>query len=222
MASNKYNPLFFLIIPIFFSKTSLSDIYKHPFTCSDRIPSCNALLYQYNGYQKDDIASLYAVSPSEIKPTWPSPDKQDFLITVNCSCKTVNTTEGYFYDVVYKPKPNDIFYDVSAENFSGQALDQGVDTNLTAEVNKTFHLFCGCVDNDAQVVVTYTVQPQDTVTMIGDLLSAEVDGIEKLNPGLTPPLNYIQPGWVLYVPMEKNGIPKKGNLNSITCFYRTV
>ncbi|KAL8519133.1 hypothetical protein ACS0TY_010175 [Phlomoides rotata] len=211
MASKKYNPLFFLIVPIFFMKTSVSDTYKHPFTCSEssgRIQSCSALLYQHNGYQIDEIAPLYAVSPSVIKPL-PSPDKQDYLIAVNCSCKTVNTTVGYFYDVVYNPKQNDTFYDVSGQNFSGQVWDQGVDTNLTAGVNKTLHLLCGCVDNDSQVVVTYTVQPQDTVSMIGDLLSAEVDGIENLNPYLAPRPNYIEPGWILYMPMEKNGLPKK-------------
>ncbi|KAL0385504.1 UNVERIFIED_CONTAM: LysM domain receptor-like kinase [Sesamum radiatum] len=183
----------------------------HPFTCSDKIQSCSALLYQHNGFQRNEIASLYSVNASEIKPASYA-NKQDYLVPVNCSCKNVNGTVGYFYDVVYKPKPNGTFYDVTNQNFSGQVWGVGVDTNLTAGVETTLHLLCGCVDDDSQVVVTYTVQPHDTVSTIATLLSAEVDGIENLNPYLAPNPSYIDVGWLLYVPMEKYGLPdpKKG------------
>ncbi|KAI3467567.1 hypothetical protein Pfo_024230 [Paulownia fortunei] len=178
----------------------------YPFTCLDRIQSCNALLYQHNGFQKDEIASSYSVNASEIKPTSYA-NKQYYLVPVNCSCKNVGDTVGYFYDVVYKPKPHDTFYDVSNQNFSGQVWDGGEDTNLTAGVDKTLHLLCGCVDKESQVVVTYTVQAHDTVSNIATLLSAEVDGIENLNTYLAPNPSYIETGWLLYVPMEKYGIP---------------
>ncbi|KAK6160223.1 hypothetical protein DH2020_003604 [Rehmannia glutinosa] len=211
MACQKYSPLFFLL-PIFFIKlTCAYDKHMYPFTCSDKIQSCNALLYQHNNFQEDQIASLYSVNASEIKPASYS-NKQDYLVPVKCSCKNVGGTFGYFYDVVYKPKANDTFYDVSNQNFSGQLWDGGDSTNLTAGVDKIMHLLCGCVDNDAQVVVTYTVQAHDTLSTIATLLSAEVDGIENLNTYLAPNPSYIETGWLLYVPMEKYGVPgpKKG------------
>ncbi|KAL0357892.1 UNVERIFIED_CONTAM: LysM domain receptor-like kinase [Sesamum calycinum] len=184
--------------------TTSAEKHMHPFTCSDKIQSCSALLYQHNGFQRNEIASLYSVNASEIKPASYS-NKQDYLVPVNCSCKNVNGTVGYFYDVVYKPKPNDTFYDVTNQNFSGQVWGEGVDTNLTAGVETTLHLLCGCVDDDSQVVVTYTVQPHDTVSTIATVLSAEVDW--KLNPYLAPNPSYIDVGWLLYVPMEKYGLP---------------
>ncbi|KAK6139206.1 hypothetical protein DH2020_027042 [Rehmannia glutinosa] len=211
MACQKYSPLFFLL-PIFFIKlTCAYDKHMYPFTCSDKIKSCNALLFQHNNFQKDQIASLYSVNASEINPVLYS-NKQDYLVPVNCSCKNVGGAFGYFYDVVYKPKANDTFYDVSNQNFSGQLWDGGDSTNLTAGVDKIMHLLCGCVDNVAQVVVTYTVQAHDTLSTIATLLSAEVDGIENLNTYLAPNPSYIETGWLLYVPMEKYGVPgpKKG------------
>ncbi|XP_020552064.1 lysM domain receptor-like kinase 3 isoform X1 [Sesamum indicum] len=205
MACKNCNPLFFLLVQILFMTTS-AEKHMHPFTCSDKIQSCSALLYQHNGFQRNEIASLYSVNASEIKPASYA-NKQDYLVPVNCSCKNVNGTVGYFYDVVYKPKPNDTFYDVTNQNFSGQVWGVGIDTNLTAGVETTLHLLCGCVDDDSQVVVTYTVQPHDTVSTIATLLSAEVDGIENLNPYLAPNPSYIDVGWLLYVPMEKYGLP---------------
>ncbi|PIN09985.1 Serine/threonine protein kinase [Handroanthus impetiginosus] len=183
----------------------------HAFPCSNKIRYCTALLYQHNNLQKDEIASLYHVNGSQINATSYA-NKQGYLVPVNCSCKNVGDTVGYFYDVVYKPKPHDTFFDVSNQKFSGQVWDEGVDTNLTAGVDKILDLLCGCVDNDAQVVVTYTVQLHDTVSEIGALLSAEVDGIENMNTYLVPDPSFIKEGWVLYVPMEKDGIhaPDKG------------
>lgn len=177
----------------------------HPFTCLDKIQSCNALLYQHNGYQVDNIASLYSVNASQIMPI-PYAERQDYLVSVNCLCQNVEGTQGYFYDVVYKPRGGDILFEVSNQNFSGQVWSTGVNASLTPEINKTLHLLCGCVDTDSQVVVTYTVQPSDTLSSIATLLSAEVDGIEKLNTYLKTP-DFIKEGWLLYVPMEKYGLP---------------
>lgn len=211
MAHLRYIPLIFLILPIFIIETRASEKHVDPFPCSTKIQSCNSLLYQHNGFQKDQISSLYSVSASEIMPVSDS-NGQDYLVPVNCSCKNVDGTLGYFYDVVYKPKQHDIFYDVSNQNFSGQVWDGVKNTNLSAGVGKTLHLLCGCVDNDSEIVVTYTVQEQDTVSSIANLLSAQIDGIENLNAYLDPKTSYIQAGWLLYVPMEKFGIasPKKG------------
>ncbi|CAI9785144.1 unnamed protein product [Fraxinus pennsylvanica] len=180
----------------------------NPFNCSSKTPSsCNALLYQHNGFEKDEIASLYSATISEIKQISYA-GRQDYLIPVNCSCKNVGGTVGYFYNTIYRIKPNDSFYDISNQIFSGQVWQVAAeDTNLTAGVDLKIHLLCGCIENDSQVVVTYTVQAHDTVSRIATLLSAQSDEIEKLNPYLAPNPSYIDIGWLLYVPMEKNGIP---------------
>ncbi|KAL3835597.1 hypothetical protein ACJIZ3_010333 [Penstemon smallii] len=210
MASHNFFLIFFLLLPILFRKISASD-YIHVFTCLDKIQSCNALLYQHNNFKIDEVASLYSVNASNIK-TISYANKVNYLVPVNCSCKNVDGVIGYFYDVVYKPKSHDIFYDVSINNFSGVVWDEVKDTNLTTGVDKILHLLCGCVATDSQVVVTYSVQAHDTVSTISNLLTAESDGIEKLNTYLGSNPSYIDIGWLLYVPMEKFGIraPKKG------------
>lgn len=74
------------------------------------------------------------------------------------------------------------------------------------------HLVCGCLEVEAKEIVTYTVQENDTLTGIAELLSAELTGIENLNERFTRNPNLIDVGWVLFVPREKNGIqaPKQG------------
>ncbi|KAK4493528.1 hypothetical protein RD792_018137 [Penstemon davidsonii] len=160
---------------------------------------------EHNNFKIDEVASLYSVNASNIK-TISYANKVNYLVPVNCSCKNIDGVIGYFYDVVYKPKSNDTFYDVSVNNFSGVVWDEVKDTNLTTGVDKTLHLLCGCVATESQVVVTYSVQAHDTVSTISNLLTAESDGIEKLNTYLGSNPSYIDIGWLLYVPMEKFGI----------------
>ncbi|KAL2547136.1 lysM domain receptor-like kinase 3 [Forsythia ovata] len=216
MASQSFILRFCLIcLSILFTRCSASNSTQiNTFTCSSKTPSsCKALLYQHNGFQKDEIASLYSVDISEIKQI-SYPNRQDNLVTVDCSCKNVGGTVGYFYDTVYRLKPNDTFYNVSNQLFSGQVWQVAAeDTNLTAGLDLKIHLLCGCVEKDSQVMVTYTVQAHDTVSSIANLLSAQVDEIENLNPYLAQNPSYIDIGWLLYVPMEKDGIPppKKGD-----------
>lgn len=210
MAPEKILIVFYLLQVLVWNISALTNVY--PFTCLANINSCNALLYQHNGLQIDQIASLYSVNGSNVKSIVYS-TREDYLVPVNCSCQNVNGTNGYFYDVVYEANLNDSFYDVSNQKFSGQVWDQGQDTNLTAGVNKTLHLLCGCVDNDSQVVVTYTVQAHDTLSSLSSLLTAREDGILKMNTYLASNPSYIDIGWLLYVPMEKFGFPpsKRGN-----------
>ncbi|KZV52683.1 lysM domain receptor-like kinase 3 [Dorcoceras hygrometricum] len=208
MASKRVRLLSFLLLVLLFrvTKASSSDQKKFPFPCSAKIQSCNALLYQKNGLQEDEIASLYSVNKADIKIIKHG-NKQDYLVPVNCSCRTVEETVGYFYDVIYNPESNTTLLDVSNGKFSGQAWDGGIDRNFTGTVSETIHLLCGCVDDDSQVVVTYTVQDSDTVYTISVLLSAQSGGLESLNSYIASNPSSIHPGWILYVPMEKYGIP---------------
>lgn len=194
-----------LLLLIFFVKANTSEAQTDPLTCSDKIRSCNALLYQHNGFRADQVASLYSVNASQIEAI-SYPHRQDYLVSVNCSCQNVSGTLGYFYDVVYRPRNNDILFEVSRKFFSGQVWI-GQNATLDPRENKTLYLVCGCLDTDSQVVVTYTVQTADTLSSIGALLSAEVDGIERLNTFVKKNPSFIQEGWLLYVPMEKYGLP---------------
>ncbi|KAH7570348.1 hypothetical protein JRO89_XS05G0091100 [Xanthoceras sorbifolium] len=194
------------------SEKASSSMFTFPCS-SSRIKTCNASLYHINnGISEEQVASFYSINTSQLKPISNYGRRQvDFLITVPCSCEEVNGTTGYFYDTYYLVQPNDTFYDVSARVYSGQAWTVGGEGNdFNASVPHLMHLLCGCVENEDQIVVTYTVQNQDTLSGIASLLSAEIGGIQKMNTMLTQNPAYIDVGWVLFVPMEKNGIPKKG------------
>ncbi|KAK3028187.1 hypothetical protein RJ639_039470 [Escallonia herrerae] len=201
----------------------LNSMYHYP--CSERIPACSSVLYQNNGLRKEQIASYYSVNTSEIKSISHA-NKQDYLVTVPCSCQNVNGTTGYFYETQYDVQPNDTFTNVSSQIYSGQAWRVG-DEEKTYVPNITvpIHLLCGCAERDSQIVVTYTVQQHDTISDIGTLLSAQISEIEKLNKILTRNPAYIDVNWVLYVPSEKNGIPapqKSHKWTIIICILAAV
>ncbi|XP_051116556.1 lysM domain receptor-like kinase 3 [Andrographis paniculata] len=209
MSCPEHTPVFLLLLAGIFAiiSSSASEKGTYPFLCSDKIKSCDALLYQRNGFDQAEIAASYAINASAIK-TLQHAGRQDYLVPVNCSCKNINGTAAYFYDVVYTPEIGDTFSDVSTRNFSGQVWDGGADTNLTAGEDKILHLLCGCLNNtNSRIVVTYTVEAHDTISSIANLLSAQEDQIEALNEYLAPNPSFIEAGWLLYVPMELH--PKK-------------
>ncbi|KAK2636572.1 hypothetical protein Ddye_031364 [Dipteronia dyeriana] len=191
------------------SSSSSSNSRMFPFPCSGKIKTCNASLYHINnGIPQEQIASLYSVNTTQLKPILHSRDQVDYLITVPCSCEIIDVnTSGYFYDTSYLVQPNDSFYDVSNRFYSGQVWPVGEENDLNVSVSHPMNLLCGCVENEAQVVVTYTVQNHDTLSGIANLLSAEISGVQRMNTMLTQNPSYIDVGWVLYVPMEKNGLP---------------
>lgn len=105
-------------------------------------------------------------------------------------------------------KKDDSFVNVSADYYSGQAWPDGGEVgSYIPGAQVPVHLLCGCVQSEAEIVVTYTVQKQDTLSEIGDDLSAEVSKIQGLNTNLARNSTYIEADWVLFVPMEINGIP---------------
>nr|XP_043607291.1 lysM domain receptor-like kinase 3 [Erigeron canadensis] len=175
-----------------------------PFTCSKQSKPCNSILYQNNDLSASNISLLYSVDTSHIKTI----GQGDHLITVPCSCQNVNNTVAYFYDTTYLIKLDDTFLEVSNQFYSGQAWEIGNEgRNFTADTNATMHLLCACTEADTQVMVTYTVEQHDTLSDIASRLSAEVDEIESVNNGLIKKAGFIEAGWVLFVPMYKNGAP---------------
>lgn len=195
------------IFSVVFSLITVKTSLISPLNCSiHKAQTCDAFLYHISvGLTTDQIAFYYSVNTSQIKPIAHN-NKIDYLISVPCGCKDVDGTIGYFYNTSYKVLGGDTFENVTNRIYSGQVWKIG-DENLTAWEAVPFNLPCGCVEEDSQVVVTYTVQDHDTLSGIGSGLSAKVDGIEKLNTILTKNPSYIDVGWVLLIPMEKNGIP---------------
>ncbi|KAI4314370.1 hypothetical protein L6164_027285 [Bauhinia variegata] len=178
-----------------------------PFNCSTKISSCNASLYHKNqNLTMDKIASSYSVNLSQIKPIVTHGSRRDYLITVPCSCKNTSDLDGYFYDTVYNVQANEIFQKIKDTVYSGQAWPPK-DYSLKPGQNLTIHLPCGCSETESQIVVTYTVQQNDTPAEIADLLSANLLNIMKMNTYLLENPSYINVGWVLFVPMELNGLP---------------
>jgi hypothetical protein len=199
--------LFLLFLSFSFSLTSVSSIevsikksYMESFKCSTKIKTCNASLYHINyNHNIEQIANFYSVDSSKIKPIIRSP-KQDYLIKVPCSCKNTNELSGYFYDTIYTARPNESFVDVKNLVYSGQTWQD--DINLVANENVTIHIPCGCSEFESEIVVTYTVQQNDTPTSISLLLNATVNGIVRMNQILVANPSFIDIGWVLYVPEE--------------------
>lgn len=102
----------------------------------------------------------------------------------------------------------DSFVNVSGLIYSGQAWSFGGEESKYITGHEVdIYIPCGCVEQKSQIVVTYTVQLHDTLSVIAALLSAEVSGIEGMNRRiLNQDPGFIDVGWVLFIPMEKNGV----------------
>ncbi|KAI3501790.1 hypothetical protein L1887_29814 [Cichorium endivia] len=200
-----HNHIFLLLVLIHMILTlSQSQPSEIPFTCVPRSTACKSILYQHNQLTENNISSLYSVNTSQIQAITHG-NNQDHLVTVPCSCQNVNNTVAYFYNTIFSVKLGDRLSDVSDQFYSGQAWDQG--TTFKANTNATIHLLCGCTETDSQIMVTYTVEEKDTLSDIANLLSAEVSEIENVNKVLLQKPGFIEVGWVLFVPMYKNGVP---------------
>ncbi|KAK3228086.1 hypothetical protein Dsin_007948 [Dipteronia sinensis] len=215
VSSNSYDHHHLLLISIMttvFTSVHSSNVFikstiMYPFSCSNHTWTCNSYLYHISkGNSLEEIASFYSVKVSDIKPISHG-FKKDYLVSVPCSCKDVNGTQGYFYDTFYEVQSGDTFANISGEFYSGQAWRVVGERKLfVARDTITIHLICGCLEVDSQEVVTYTVQEHDTLSGVAALLSAKVDDIENLNERLTQNPNFIDVGWVLFVPRERERI----------------
>uniref|UniRef100_A0A2C9UNE9 Protein kinase domain-containing protein n=1 Tax=Manihot esculenta TaxID=3983 RepID=A0A2C9UNE9_MANES len=207
MASYTLLPLLLILLMEVVASAS-NETGIHPFVCNEDVKKCNASLYHINkGLQMKQVAFLYSVNSTQISPILRE-NIQDYLVTVPCSCKTVNGTRGYFYDASYKVLKDDTFLNVSKQNYSGQAWEVEDEEDIFKTGNEVpMHLLCGCVENDSQVVVTYTVQNQDTLSGIASRLSSTISAILSMNGFLNGDPSFIQEDWVLYIPKEMDGIP---------------
>ena len=203
-------------VSVFSFEVSIKRTYLEPFKCSTNMGTCNASLYHIsNNLNIEEIASFYTVNSSQITPIMHG-TKQDYLITVPCSCKNTINLTGYFYDTTYMVKPNDTFFDINTLIYSGQAWP--INGTLFPGDNLTLHIPCGCSESDSQIVVTYTVQRSDTTTAIANLLNATLGDMVSMNNVLAQNPSFIDVGWVLFVPRELNGLPhpRKGEFTAST------
>ncbi|KAK7275646.1 hypothetical protein RIF29_16766 [Crotalaria pallida] len=178
--------------------------FIEPFNCSEQITTCNALLYHIDhNFKIEEIASFYNVNSTQIKPITHG-NNQDYLIQVPCSCKNTNNLSGYFYDTSYIVKPNDTFFNVSEQIYGGQAWPIQ-DSILVPGEELPIHLVCGCAEPEigaSHIIVTYTVQANDTLEGIATLLSSDTKSIVSLNKVLQQNPSFIDVGWVLFVKMK--------------------
>ncbi|CAI0390380.1 unnamed protein product [Linum tenue] len=176
----------------------------YPFNCSQSTTTtCNASLYHATSLGRHDstrqIATYYSVNETQLHPITGIHNRQDYLVTVPCSCGTVSGTTAYFHAVNYAVQQGDTFSDVSAEVYSGQVWVVGDEKQrFVAGNNVTMNLVCGCLDGkgteeeEGEVIVTYTVED-------GDTLAASLSRVVGLNELLTQNPGFIDVGWVLYV-----------------------
>jgi hypothetical protein len=182
-------------------------------------PSCSSYLYVTPlGRSLSQIASDFNGTTSLTQPIRRLSGSEDLLVRVPCMCEAINTTmNGLFHDTEYKG-PNDTSANINRSYFSGLAW------NLPPMENKTIvvHLLCGCSSTAPEGVLSYTVQSGDTLSNIATLFRSGSREILSLNPGVTNP-DFLNPGWILFVPMGVAGSSKKSELlllfNYVFCLH---
>ena len=89
--------------------------------------------------------------------------------------------------------------------YSGQVLP--VNGTLHPDENLAIHIPCGCSENEAQRVITYTVQQNDAPKTISLLLNSPLPALVSMNKILAKNPAFLDVGWVLFVPSELNVVP---------------
>lgn len=211
-----------ILASVFSLEVSMKITYLEPFKCSSKIRTCNASLYHIShDLTIEEISHFYSVNSSQVKPIMRG-TKLDYLITVPCSCKNTIELSGYFYDTTYKVRANDTFVDIQNLVYSGQAWPVDKE-DLVPDEDIAIHIPCGCSESDSQIVVTYTVERNDTPTSIAHLLNATFDGMVRMNQVMAPNPSFIDIGWVLFVPMELKGSPlSNGKGKLILCCIKSA
>ncbi|XP_076916474.1 lysM domain receptor-like kinase 3 [Bidens hawaiensis] len=207
-----------LFITSFTQVLPLNEVIKsslmYPLTCSDYTHTCDSYLYHISKGQKlEEIASFYSVNTSSITPIMHN-SNIDYLVSVRCGCEKANNNSDayYMYDSVYKRKPGESVGYILNEYYSGQVWYASEQDDEQVNV----HIVCGCLDDESKKVVTYTIQAEDTLIGISKLLSAKENEVENMNKALTKDPNYMDVGWVLFVPQADNKIraSKKSNMKT--------
>ncbi|CAN0901192.1 LysM domain receptor-like kinase 3 [Linum grandiflorum] len=196
MASSTH--LFFFFSLFLTVRLSKAQPYNGKFTCSDHsIRSCDSYLYHpspLNPDSKNQVASIYSVSNSsvELEPI----HKQGYLVSVPCSCRENPRGNYYSYDTFYTVEDN------STDN-----LVPGIGHPLIAGETIGIELPCGCSEDDSVDILTYTVQRNETLTSIAELLSVKEIDIVGLNGGLSEEQRWsiVVEKRLLFVPRKKRG-----------------
>ncbi|CAN1137410.1 LysM domain receptor-like kinase 3 [Linum perenne] len=210
MVSLTITVLLFIITPFVTGQQQASPSPSptmYPFPCSKTIPTCKATLYHsFSGHTPQQLASFYSVPTSDVQPLHRN-RREDYIITVPCSCLTVTSTTAYFYPVTYPVQQGDTFSDVSSEIYRGQVWVVGNEAQrFVAGDNVTLNLLCGCEGDGRGEIVTYTVENGDTLSDIGHRFHASLASMVSLNQLLGKDTAFIDVGWVLYVPQGSQGV----------------
>ncbi|KAL9997255.1 putative protein kinase RLK-Pelle-LysM family [Helianthus debilis subsp. tardiflorus] len=177
--------------------------------------------FQAMGPNQLDLASisdLFSVSramiakPSNITSlTSPLVPNQELFIPLTCTCNSVNTTTTLSYAKLnYTIKKGDTFYFVSTNLFRNLTTYQSVETvnptlvpiNLTIGQDVIFPIFCKCptktqVQNQVNYLISYVVQPFDTVSSIASRFGSTTTSVVEVNG------DDIRPWDTVFVPVSR-------------------
>ncbi|XP_020597329.1 lysM domain receptor-like kinase 3 [Phalaenopsis equestris] len=193
----------FLLLLLLHLRLSSAQNSSIPITCKtpSSTPTCNSFLYaQSQKLSLSTIASIYSSNTSLARNITRPNGITDFLLQVPCTCiATSQGTTALFYDTTYRVIAGDTADGITSNVFSGLAWK--IDPGLQAGQLITVHLPCGCLSGGEGVVVSYAVEMGDTVLKIGEMFSADTDETIRMNSQLAANPDFLNLGWVLFVPM---------------------
>ncbi|KAI4382463.1 hypothetical protein MLD38_008426 [Melastoma candidum] len=201
-----------LLLAMLVSVATSAPAELHSLNCSEQIRACSSSLYYHNNnVPVKQIALHYSVNESQIQQIQVE-NRQDYLINVTCSCQTIEKVTAYFYNTSYYVEEGQTFDDISSGSYNDQAFGSGNEGDFSPFTTVPIYIPCGCLQDNSKVMVTYTVQPHDTLSDIAALLSADVDGIISMNIPQIQNADNIYAGSVLFIPKSIHAIPrpKKG------------
>ncbi|GFZ03886.1 protein kinase superfamily protein [Actinidia rufa] len=161
--ASRINHLFYVFLiailgEVFPFKVVISSSLMYPLSCFDNVKACTFYLYHIpRGHILEQIPSLYSVNTSQIKPH--NSWHQRRLPGI-CS---LYLPRCRWHQQVRGEKEKFV---------NGSAV--------------TLHLVCGCVERETQEVATYTVQNNDTISGIAEIISTTVTTIEKTSANILP------------------------------------
>ncbi|KAJ0977786.1 hypothetical protein J5N97_013260 [Dioscorea zingiberensis] len=166
-------------------------------SCSTLSSSCDAVLYYVPAEQPKSIketATLFGVPANVVGRTY-----NGFLVTVTCSCLADH--QAFIWHTNYKVQTGDT-WKLLSEKF-GLLVVERQDKQLLASMHVTLDILCGCLTGFE--LVTYSIQPGDTLYTISLKFEVGIDEIRKLN-NVSNGSSLIHAGDTFFIPTLVNGI----------------
>ncbi|KAF6151176.1 hypothetical protein GIB67_037384 [Kingdonia uniflora] len=173
--------------------------------------SCSSSLYVPKRlHTLQETASLFHVSPNLVNRT-----ADGYVIAVNCSCLTGHNE--YVWHMDYTVQRGDT-WDVVSSKFGSFVVEMPEKT-LTASQVVTLDILCGCTGGGVQVI-TYSIQPGDTLFTVCSHFGADVEQTARLNSIENPEL--IITGDIVFIPAPDSSAREVSNVRNRIILGATV